>query len=81
MNLLTERKQFFRQFLLTKTALAIVACVSSMIFIGALFLQNKVRQILDLERAATIKHAEIPFKKNPHRPHPKDFVKIWQNTS
>ena len=81
MNLPPRCKQFFRRFLLTKIALIIAVCVSLTIFIGAVFLQNKVRQILNLERAASIKHAEIPFKKIPHPPHQKDFVKIWQSAS
>ena len=66
---------------MTKIALATLVSISLIIFIGAVFFKNKVRQILALERAAANKHAEIPFKKIPHFPHRSDFVRIWQNTN
>ncbi len=81
MNLLPKCQQFFRQKFSAKISLAIIAFISLIFFFGADYLQKRIRQILDIERAAFTKHAEIPFKTIPHHPRQNSFVKIWQSTS
>lgn len=81
MNLLPKCQQFFRRKLSAKISLAIIAFISLIFFFGAGYLQKRVRQILDIERAAFTKHAEIPFKMIPHHPRQNSFVKIWQSTN
>lgn len=81
MKFFPKYKQFFRPFLPTKIVLATIACILLIFFFGAVYLKNRVQQILDLERANFTKHTEIPFKKIPHNPHQNSFVKIWQSIS